>query len=310
MVVRSGWHSFSMKAATIFAIFLLGCSGSSISAETVSRQSSPVSCPADLELARLTAASEIVLIGTPAVPVERLTEEAQKAHPHYVEVPIRVETVVKGDDVADAVLRFYPQDVTHAPSVAAVVASSEIPVVLFLVRDGSGAEGLYFAGYTPGALAPATKEWVDAVRAEVERQQTIIRTWRNDRTLALYEKVRKLVARLGRVQDEEQQEVFDRLERLGKAAVPAIVAQMDDRRRLKTRAIVLVNHASDAWERTRHYRPEEVVDGLAAVLGQITHRSFGSIENGANARKRDATVVGWRIYAADLACSEGPMMLR
>lgn len=299
-----------MKTTVIFAIVLLGCFGTSISAKTVSMQANPVSCPADADLARLTAASEIVLIGTPAVPVERLTEEAQKARPDYVEVPIRVETVVKGEDVADAVLRFYPQDTTYAPSVAAVVAISEIPAVLFLVRGDEWARGLYFAGSNSRALAPATKEWVDAVRAEVDRQQTIIRTWRNDRTLPLYEKVRKLIARLGRVDGDEQQEVFDRLERLGKTAVPAIVAQMDDRRPLKWRSIVLVNHASDAWERTRHYGPKEVVDGLAAVLGQITGRDFGSIENGATPRKRDATVAGWRVYTADLRCNMKPMMLR
>jgi hypothetical protein len=77
---------------------------------------------------------------------------------------------------------------------------------------------------------------------------------------------------------------------------------MDDRRPLRTQAISLVNHAPNAFEATRHYGPDQVVDGLDAVLRQITGQSFGSIENGGSSRERDAAVAGWRIYAADLPC--------
>jgi hypothetical protein len=48
-----------------------------------------------------------------------------------------------------------------------------------------------------------------------------------------------------------------------------------------------------------------VVDGLAAVLNQMTGERFGSIENGGSSRQRDATVAGWRVFAVDLACKKG-----
>ena len=106
------------------------------------------------------------------------------------------------------------------------------------------------------------------------------------------------------VDGDQQQHVFDQLEALGYVAVPAIIAQMDDRRHLRTQAISLVNHAPDAFEGMRHYGPEQVGDGLDAVLNQITGESFGSIVNGGSSRQRDAVVAGWRVYAADLACKQ------
>jgi hypothetical protein len=71
---------------------------------------------------------------------------------------------------------------------------------------------------------------------------------------------------------------------------------------LRTQAISLVNHTPNAFEAMRHYGPEQVVDGLDAVLNQITGESFGSIANGGSDRQRAASVAGWRIYAADLPC--------
>lgn len=162
--------------------------------------------------------------------------------------------------------------------------------------------GLYFAGYTPDALRPVTKQAVAATRAEVTRQAQIIASWRADSKLPRFLEVRALIAQLGQVSGNEQHRVFNELEALGEEAVPAIIAQMDDRRLLPTRAISLVNHAPDAFEAMRHYGSEKVVDGLDAVLSQITGASFGSITNGGSDRQRDSAVAGWRIYASNLRC--------
>jgi hypothetical protein len=124
-----------------------------------------------------------------------------------------------------------------------------------------------------------------------------------DTTLPRYSEVHKLIASLGRVSGEDQQRAFNRLEALGQEAVPAIIAQMDDRRALRTAAISLANHSPDAFESVRHCGPKQVVDGLDAVLNQITGQSFGSIMNGGSDRQRDAAVAGWRIYAADRDCA-------
>ncbi|MCF6292507.1 MAG: hypothetical protein L3J04_03830 [Robiginitomaculum sp.] len=68
--------------------------------------------------------------------------------------------------------------------------------------------------------------------------------------------------------------------------MPAIIAQLDNRRRLKYRYLILENHS-----------PKLMVDALATILIQLTGQSFGTISNGATNTKRDNTVNGWRVYA-------------
>ncbi|MEK7454489.1 MAG: hypothetical protein AABZ76_06165 [Pseudomonadota bacterium] len=269
--------------------------------------SSPVSarlCPSDPKLATLLAGSSIVLIGKMDVPKQQLTEEAAKPSPGYLDIPIKVESVVKGEDMSSATVRFYPQDATYKPSNAAMLGLAGEPAILFLNRVDDGPVSLYFAGYTPDALKRATDLTVAATRAEASRQAKVVASWRANATLPHFAKVRALIASLGQVDGDQQQHVFDQLEALGNVAVPAIIAQMDDRRHLRTQAISLVNHAPDAFEGMRHYGPEQVVDGLDAVLNQITGESFGSIVNGGSSRQRDAVVAGWRVFAADLACKQ------
>lgn len=260
-----------------------------------------VACPADSDLAKLVAASDLVLIGRMEVPKQRLLEEAAKPSPEYLDIPIQVEGALKGD-AGPATLRIYPQDRVYAPSNQAVIGFANSPAILFLTRVDKGPVGLYFAGYSPEALKPATKAALDAARSEVSRQAQITHSWQPDVRLPRFEEVRALITRLGEVSGKDQQQVFERLEALGEDAVPAIIAQMDDRRLLRTRAISLVNHAPNSFEGIRHYGPEKVVDGLAAILNQLTGESFGTIVNGASDRKRDAAVAGWRIYASDLQC--------
>ncbi|MEG3143376.1 hypothetical protein U1839_01805 [Sphingomonas sp. RT2P30] len=247
----------------------------------------------------------MVLVGEMDVPKQRLVDEARKASPAYLDIPIRVERVVKGESMEGATVRFYPRDAAYKPSNDALLGLADKPAILLLTRVEAGPAGLYFAGDTPDALKPASDATVAAVRAEAARQAQIVASWRADTTLPHFAEVRDLIARLGTVSGDEQQRVFDQLEALGEAAVPAIIAQMDERRPLRTRAMSLVNHAPDAFEGMRHYGPEQVVDGLDAVLNQITGQRFGSIVNGGSPRERDAAVAGWRSYAADLHCKQG-----
>jgi hypothetical protein len=95
---------------------------------------------------------------------------------------------------------------------------------------------------------------------------------------------------------KKQHQAFSRLESLGCAAVPAIIARMDDRRNLPDPSISLENKSPDAFEGFRHYGPEKVVDALAAILNQITGKDFGSIYNGGTEAERTQTVQGWRYW--------------
>lgn len=228
--------------------------------------------------------------------------EAQKAVPDYLEIPTNVDEALKGGRTDPPTVRFHPLEASYRPSNGAVLRLAGAPAVLFLTRVDEGPVGLYFAGYSPESLKAATESTVDAVRAEIARQQDILRSWRPDTTAPLFSEVHDLIASLARVDGEDQQRVFDRLEALGNEAVPAIIAQMDDRRALQTPAMSLANPSPDAFEGVRHHSPKQVVDGLDAVLNQITGQSFGSIVNGGSDLERSATVAGWRIYAADLGC--------
>ena len=90
---------------------------------------------------------------------------------------------------------------------------------------------------------------------------------------------------------------FSDLEGLGCPAVPAIIAHMDDRRRLPDPTIALRNKSPDAFEAQRFYGPEQVVDALAAILNQVTGQDFGSIYGGgATDTERANAVQGWRDF--------------
>jgi len=103
---------------------------------------------------------------------------------------------------------------------------------------------------------------------------------------------------------EMQQSIFSSLEKLGTAAVPAIVMQMNDFRPLPVSYIRLQNNYAGAFEAYRQYSPDAVVDALAALLNQITGHDFGQISNGASQWKRQAAVNGWRVYASEQICGK------
>jgi len=93
-----------------------------------------------------------------------------------------------------------------------------------------------------------------------------------------------------------EHKAFADLEALGCPAVPAIIARMDDRRRLPDPTSVLQNKSKDAFEASRFYGPEKVVDALAAILNQITGQEFGFIYNGGTEAERTSTVSGWHDF--------------
>lgn len=294
-----------MKSSRAIAALLIASIIASL-ATSCSRlkQDSALACPSDRPLASLIAGSDYVMVGRVQVG-ERLSAANQQGQ--YIDIPVQLTTSIKGEKPDFLFVRYFNAERPYQPSSSVLTGLKNEQAIFFLIQvDGpAGAAGLYFAGYSPDALMPASEANIAAARSEVLRQEYLLNSWRTHSTLPHYNKVRELIASLGSVSGEDQQKVFDRLEALGADAVPAMVAQMDDRRRLRTQAISLKNQSADAFEGTRHYAPELVVDGLAAILNQITGASFRTIYNGGSARERDAAVAGWRIYASDLDCSLG-----
>jgi hypothetical protein len=288
------------QTAFIAVIFCL-CPGFAASISNAAT-SAPISCPTDPKLANLIAGSDIVVIGRMDVSKQRLLAEAQKPDPEYLDIPTHVDEVLKGGEAGNLTVRLYPREASYRPSNDAVVRLADAAEILFLMQVDEGSSSQYYLHQSPESLKAATQRTVGTVRAETARQNAIIRSWGPDTALPRFSEVRALIASLGRVGGEKQQRVFDRLEALGTEAVPAIIAQMDDRRALRTPAISLVNRFPDAFEGMRYYGPKEVVDGLDAVLNQVTGQSFGSIMNGGSDRERNGAVAGWRVYASGLAC--------
>lgn len=251
-------------------------------------------------MARLIAASDLIL-------TTRLSRDAAATagavkEPDYVSIPLEPSTVLKGMTPEKPVLRHYVDPKSVPPASKALMAASGRPVTLFLVLAEGGP---HLVSEPQFAIRDADTATVNVVRAELARQTTILRHWQIDRDLPHFGEVGRLVHRLGNGPAHQQHETFAALEKLGVAAVPAIVAQMDDRRPLVEQRISLVNHAPDAFEGIRHYGPEQVVDALAAILNQITDVSFAFIYNGGSDGERRAAVDAWRIYVADLSCAPG-----
>lgn len=258
-------------------------------------------CPDDLALAELIAASDFVVVGKMEVPELKLSQKAGKDAPDYLEIPIRIESAMKGDIGSGVSIRHYPKDRPYSPTNADLRKLSGKSSILFLTKIDIGAPGFYFAGYSRDALKPATDLQLAAVGAEVIRQQEVLHSWHTDTSQPHFSEVQALLSKLGQVSGTEQQQIFDRLEGFGTEAVPTIIAQVDDRRPLATPAIALTNGLG-AFEGVRHYGPKLVVDALVAILGQITGKNFGDIVNGGSDRQRNNAIAAWRIYASDLAC--------
>jgi len=99
----------------------------------------------------------------------------------------------------------------------------------------------------------------------------------------------------------KQAQIFRELEGLGRPAVPYIIKYMDDRRRLPYRVLELSNEGIGGmgkYEAVRFYGPRQVVDGLAALLNQLTGKDFGDLYDGGTDTERTFTVAGWRAWCA------------
>ena len=263
-------------------------------------------CPASRPLSRLVAASETIIVGQFETTSKAVGLAAQAKSPSYMNLMVKNAIPLKGAPPDRPVVAVYPQDAPSRPSLAALRTAAIEPSLMFLTWVDDF-KGLYFAGYTPDALRPAAPALVAATRVELARQDAILRYWKADPRLPDYAQAHRLIQQLAHLPKtansaDAQQRIFDQIEALGPRAVPAIIAQMDDRRPLAVKAIALTNKSPDAFEGRRFYSPDLVVDALAALLNQITGEGFGNIESGGSDRTRRATVDGWRIHAHDLAC--------
>ena len=249
------------------------------------------------ELWKLIAQSHAIVVGSPAVPVDRI-ETAERTGKHeYVDVVVHVNKWLKGGQRDEKVtVRHYTEPRPYNLTLATLRELNGKECVLFLYKsDEEDVGGFYFAGYTPRAIQTASSEIVNKVGNEVSSQDKIIREFghifraESEPSCA---KVRPLIEAMLSRRTEEK--AFADLEVMGKDAVPAMVMFMDDRRKLPIQHIALRNDGG--FEAFRQYGPQVVVDAVAALLNQITGEIFDFISNGASERERKEAINAWRIY--------------
>jgi hypothetical protein len=266
--------------------------------------------PADRALAQLFLESNAVATGTLAV--DRAAVRKARAAGGYLDVPLVGLKSVAGQVPPRLSVKIYAGRGRGGVRPEQLERLAGTQVLAFLTKDRDGT--FYFVGET-GALQPATPAAVGAAETERDRQWAILRAWKPDRSLPHFGEVKALIAELAAIRRpprgddaaydrarDRQDEIFAKLERLGKPAVPAIVAQLDDRRPLAVEQISLVNRPDHPIEALRHYGPEQIVDALAALLNQIAGPSFDAIYSGGSDAQRRSAVAAWRIYADDLLC--------
>lgn len=254
------------------------------------------SCPKNMALAKLVAESDLIVVANPKVPVALVQSAMREESPDYIDVPLSGVSILKGADAGSTLtVIVYPKRTTNSPSPEALVEHTGKSTLLFLDRVDEEPVEVYLSD-----LQDASATRVEAVKAEIHRQEALVATSSPTGSLPHFNEVRDFLAALRHATPERQAEIFRQLEALGEAGVPAIVAQMDDRGLLAVRQITLANPPGH-FEGLRHYGPELVVDALDAILNQIT--GFGGfVPNGGSERERQAAVAAWRAYAADLGC--------
>ncbi len=224
----------------------------------------------------------------------------RETSPAYIDVPLNGVSKLKGTTAgSNLTLKLFPKVTTYAPSPETLVEQNGKPTLLFLTRVDQRPGGIYLT-HSPEALETASTTGMNAVKAEIHRQEVLSVAPPPDQALPHFKEVRDLLSALPQATSRGEEEIFRKLEAFGIDGVPAIVAQMDDRRPLPVPQITLANPPG-FWEGERHYAPELVVDALDAILNQIT--GFGAfVVNGGSERQRQAAVAAWRVYAADMGC--------
>jgi hypothetical protein len=250
---------------------------------------------------KLVAQSHVIIVGTPAAPVDQFEPTQRTGHGRYIDFDTSVQQCLKGDPCPEHIgTRYYIY--ADASSIDnAIVAANGKESVLFLLTDLSSnvdRSANYLAGHTAAAVQPATPELIREITAEVAAQQEILRRFPENfppEKEPRYAEVKSLVEATLSRWAWRQRRAFAKLEELGHAAVPAMIMLMDDRREVRMKAISLRNPPG-FFEGSRHYGPEVVADAIAALLNQITGEDFGTIHNGASEAHRKAAIDGWRVY--------------
>ena len=254
---------------------------------------------------KLIADSDFVVVGQLSVPSDSIRESLRTKNYRYLTMNLKSERILKGTKAGQSIkIRFYTQPVEYSPSPNKILELNGRKVLVFLSvagdvdeDDNFSASGTYLAGYTPLALQRYNTEIVGKVGREVENQKRILHRFQSS-PAGLPDKFHARIADLieQALKPKTQAEAFDKILRIGPAAVPSIIQLMDDRRRLPLQQMSVETRNPNAFEAIAHYSPKVMVDALSMLLSQLTHESFGQLNNGGSEQERMRVIRAWRVY--------------
>lgn len=253
---------------------------------------------AETPLPRLAlAGAEVVVVGRVTGPAALMGDHSSR-HGWVNAVPVQVTRVYKGELEAPIVHLYQPNGAFNVPNdgSTAQVQSREwlfplsrlawLPTDTLMLAHPS-----FVYSWTPSRHEALEQElaWQLRVthagfglpsRAEVDH----------------YARVGALIREMG--SESTARRAYEALISLGPDAVPAIILQMDDRRRFPPGRIMVPN--SSGYESIAHYGPKLIVEALAAILSRLSDRSFNMIYNGGTDEQHVHEVACWRVYLADM----------
>lgn len=258
---------------------------------------------------RLVAQSDLIVRGRLIVPVRAVRARLKSKNRDFENLHLQVHQLIKGKSSQKTLsIRFFVSADADQPSTHTILSLDKKEVVVMLVHeDGESIQGHFLpspfagqhflAGNSSDSLQPYNPATTLRIQNEVRNQESVAANFSDlpaARPDAFAPKVKALIEAMTHENSEEQ--AFAGLEALGVQAVPSIIRLLDDRRRLLIPAIRLQNKARNAFEGARQYRPDVVVDALAAILNQLLGESFGFIYNGASERERQREVRAWQVF--------------
>ncbi len=188
--------------------------------------------PADKYLALLVARSPVIVSGTLKISATRL--RAHDKRDDSMEVPLDNVEVLKGHvstPVTVDILRYHGEGASQSDLEAAIGRDR----VFFLEPVEANNHTFVMENMRP-AIGPGGASTIDAIAREMKRQADLLAAWKPYTQAPHYAQVRDLIARLAAVRAstpdavDVQEAILVKIEALGPTAIPAIVAQMDDRR--------------------------------------------------------------------------------
>ena len=244
--------------------------------------------------------SHFIIKGKIDVPKSEIKLNKESNSHSYIELALKTGKIFKGKvkETENISIRYYTDEKWYKPCTNTLIKLDNKEVIVFLVKSNGA---LYFARSSPNSLLGVKKGMDEKIIEEIERQNEILSAPDRARSAEeelIYQKVKSLIETSLIL--EKQQSSYKDLEELGMKAVPAIISLMNDYRPLPSNRISFINKSKNSFEAIRHYGPEVVVDALAAILNQITGKSYGSIYNGATDNERRHTINGWKIYSSTL----------